>query len=92
MSDFSAVLLAVGLLGLMVIGYVLVEGRSRAKESRRRLEAVRFRHSESAKDRVEAQLKKAIAARRPSRQAAAGSTSRVDALALRRQRGRGRER
>jgi len=83
MSDFSAVLLAVGLLGLMVIGYVLVEGRSRAKESRRRLEAVRFRHSESAKDRVEAQLKKAIAARRPSRQAAAGSTSRVDALALR---------
>jgi tight adherence protein B len=83
MSDFGVILLAAALLGLMVIGYVLVEDRARAKESRRRLEAVRFRHSESAKDRVEAQLKKAIAARRPNRNTVAGPTSHLEALALR---------
>jgi len=83
MSNFGAILLAGGLLGLMVLGYLLVDRRSQAKESRRRLEAVRFRHSESAKDRVEAQLKKAIAARRPSKQAAAGSRSQLETLALR---------
>lgn len=72
-----------GLLGLMVLGYLLVDGRGGAKESRRRLEAVRVRHSESAKDRVEAQLKKAIAARRPSKRTASGPGSRLEALALR---------
>ena len=83
MSDLGVILLAAILLALMVIGYLLVDGRARAKESRRRLEAVRVRHSESAKDRVEAQLKKAIAARRPSRRTASGPSSHLEALALR---------
>ena len=83
MSDMSAILLALGVLGLMVAGYLLVDRRSRAKESRRRLEAVRFRHSESARDRVEAQLKKAIAARRRSKHTAAAASSHLEALALR---------
>jgi len=83
MSDFSVILLAAGLLGLMVIGYLLVEARAEGKERRRRLEALRIRHSDNARDRVEAQLKRAIAARRPSRHVVAGSTSRLEALALR---------
>jgi hypothetical protein len=41
---------------------------------------VRFRHSESTKDKVESQLKKAIAARKPKMHKVAGSGSRIEAL------------
>lgn len=58
-------------------------GPSPAKESARRLRAVRFRHSESTLDRMEAQMRKAVAARRPKPRAASGSGSRIEALALR---------
>jgi tight adherence protein B len=56
-------------------------GPSPAKESARRLQAVRFRHSESTKDKVEAQLRKAVAARKPKMHQVAGSASRIEALA-----------
>jgi hypothetical protein len=42
---------------------------------------VRYRHSESTSDRVESQLKKAIAARKPKFHKVAGSGSRSEALA-----------
>lgn len=83
MSIFQLLLVGAGLMVLMILGYTLMSGPSVAKESQRRLEAVRYRHSESTKDKVESQLKKAIAARKPKTFIKAGSGSRVEALAMR---------
>ncbi|MBH5323351.1 type II secretion system F family protein [Aurantiacibacter sediminis] len=83
MNIIQLVLVAGGLMGLMILGYVLLNGKSPGKESQRRLEAVRYRHSESTTDKVEGQLKKAIAARKPKQFKAAGSGSRVEALEVR---------
>ncbi|MCX7864912.1 MAG: hypothetical protein N2423_07760 [Novosphingobium sp.] len=70
-------------MALMVIGYLLISGPSLSKEGQRRLQALRYRHSENTKDKVESQLKKAIAARRPKNFSRAGANSRIEALALR---------
>jgi tight adherence protein B len=90
MSVIQVVLFGAGLMALMVIGALLFTGASPAKEGQRRLQAVRFRHSESTNAKVESQLKKAIAARKPKMHKIAGSGSRAEALALRLERtGRG---
>ncbi|GAA4643175.1 type II secretion system F family protein [Pontixanthobacter gangjinensis] len=83
MSIIQLLLVGAGLMALMVVGYTLLAGPSAAKEGQRRLEALRFRHSESADTKMESQLKKAIASRKPKRHQIAGSGSRLDALALR---------
>ncbi|WP_137681075.1 type II secretion system F family protein [Aurantiacibacter suaedae] len=83
MNILQLLLVGTGLMTLMVLGYLLLSGPSPAKESARRLQAVRFRHSESTTDKVESQLKKAIAARRPKAHRIAGAGSRGEALALR---------
>jgi tight adherence protein B len=83
MSIVQLLLIAVGLMSFMVLGYLAFAGPSAAKEGARRLEAVRHRHSESTIDKVEAQLKKAVAARKPKLHHIAGSESRLAALALR---------
>jgi tight adherence protein B len=83
MNIIQLLLLAGGVMMLLVLGYLALTGKSPAKESHRRLQAVRYRHSESTIDRVESQLKKAIAARKPKLHRVAGSTSRAEALAIR---------
>ena len=83
MSMFQILLVAVGLMAFMVMGYLAFAGPSASKESARRLQAVRFRHSDSTTDRVEAQLRKAVASRKPKMHQIAGSESRIAALALR---------
>lgn len=83
MSIVQLLLVAVGLMAFMVVGYLALSGPSPAKEGARRLQSVRYRHSESTNDRVEAQLKKAVAARKPKMHQIAGSESRIAALALR---------
>jgi tight adherence protein B len=83
MDVIQIVALAGGLMLLMVIGALLLNGRSPAKEAQRRLQAVRYRHSESTNSKVESQLKKAIAARKPKMHKIAGSGSRGEALSLR---------
>ena len=83
MSIIQLLLVAMGLMACMVLGYAAFAGPSASKEGARRLQAVRFRHSESTIDRVEAQLRKAVAARKPKMHQIAGSGSRVEALALR---------
>jgi len=65
MNILQLILVAAGLMSVMVLVWTAFSGPSAAKESSRRLRAVRFRHSESTKDRVEAQMRKAIAARKP---------------------------
>lgn len=86
MNVIPILLVAGGLMALMVLGYMLLSGKTPGKESQRRLLAVRYRHSDSTVDKVESQLKKAIAARKPKQFKAAGSSSRVEALELRLQR------
>ena len=86
MDILQLVLVIGGLITLMVLCYLAFAGKSPTKEADRRLQSVRYRHSDSAVDKVESQLKKAIAARKPKRHKVAGSGSRSEALALRLQR------
>jgi tight adherence protein B len=83
MSLTQLLLIAVGLMAVMVLGWSAFMGVSPTKEAARRLQAVRFRHSENTKDKVEAQLRKAVAARKPKLHQIAGSSSRIDALIMR---------
>jgi tight adherence protein B len=86
MNIIQLLLVGGGLMTVMVLGYLAFAGKSPAKEGQRRLQGVRYRHSESTVDRVESQLKKAIAARKPKFHKVAGSGSRSEALAVRLQR------
>ena len=68
---------------VLLLGIIAFSGPSSSAASTRRLQALRFRHSDSTNDRVEAQYRKAIASRKPRTRAIAGSASRIDALELR---------
>lgn len=83
MNVVQLLIIATGLMAVMVMVWTALAGPSPAKESSRRLQTVRFRHSENTKDKVEAQLRKAVAARKPKLRQVAGSGSRIQALALR---------
>lgn len=83
MNTLQLILLAAGLTGMMLLVYWAFSGPSPSKESARRLSSVRFRHSESTSARVEAQMRRAVAARKPKIRQIAGSASRIDALAMR---------
>ena len=83
MDILQLLLIAGGLMAFMLLGYLAFAGPSPAKESARRLESLRYRHSDSTKDKVEAQLRKAVAARKPKMHRIAGSESRIAALELR---------
>jgi tight adherence protein B len=83
MDIFQLGMVAAGIMALLILGSLLIGGKSPAKEAQRRLEGVRYRHSESTNTKVESQLKKAIAARKPKMHKVAGSTSRMEALSLR---------
>ena len=83
MNIIQLLLMAAGLMTMMVLGYAALSGPSATKEGQRRLQAVRFRHAESANVKVEAQFRKAVAARKPKLHQVAGSGSRIEALALR---------
>ncbi len=83
MSILQLLLIGGGIMAILVLCFVAFAGPSAGKEAQRRLEAMRFRHSDSTDTKVESQLKKAIAARKPKARTVAGSGSRVDALAVR---------
>src|SRR5690606_16922828 len=83
MNMVQLLIIATGLMAVMVMIWTALAGPSPAKESARRLQTVRFRHSENTKDKVEAQLRKAVAARKPKLHQVAGSASRIQALELR---------
>ena len=82
--SFAQILLLVGGLSLLLmLGWLAFAGPSASKHAARRMQAVRVRHAESARDRVEAQLRKAVAQRQPKTYVIAGSQSRSAALHLR---------
>ena len=83
MDIFQTLLITLVIFAILVGGYLVLSMPSTGKAQKRRLEAVRYRHSESTSTKVESQLKKAIAARKPKRYRVAGSGSRTEALAMR---------
>jgi len=83
MNVMQLLLVACGMMAIMVLGWSAFTGPNVTKEGTRRLQAVRYRHSDSATDKVEMQLRKAVAARKPKQHRIAGSSSRMDALAMR---------
>jgi len=78
-TDFILVLCG-GLATLALLAYAFLGGASPAKESRRRLETVRYRHSQNTETRVESQLKKAIASRRSQKGMFATDSTRMQQI------------
>ena len=83
MNIIQLLLVSLGLTGMLVLVWLAFAGPSPEKEGARRLQALRFRHSENTLDKVEAQLRKAVAARKPKMHQIAGASSRLEALLLR---------
>ena len=83
MDPLQIMMVMAGLLGCIGVAWVATNGPSPARESARRLQTLRYRHSENAADKVEAQLRKAVAARKPKVHQIAGSESRIAALSMR---------
>ena len=83
MNIMQLVIIGVGAVLVLLLAAAALTGPSAGREATRRLQNVRFRHSESAVDKVEAQYRKAVANRKPTTFKKAGSGSRIEALALR---------
>ncbi|MDJ0979854.1 MAG: type II secretion system F family protein [Erythrobacter sp.] len=83
MEIIQTLLITVVIFGILVGGYYLVANSGVASAQKRRLQALRFRHSDSMDAKVESQFKKAIAARKPKTYKVAGSGSQLEALATR---------
>lgn len=76
-------ILAAGLTLVLVLMALVFLGPSAGKATSRRLLAVKIRHSDSADARVEQQMRKAVAARRPMIFSEGQQISRADKLRLR---------
>jgi tight adherence protein B len=83
MDFLQTLLITVLIFSIMVFGYLLATGSGASKAQKRRMQALRYRHSESVDAKVDAQFKRAIAARKPKTYKIAGSGSRTEALAMR---------
>ena len=81
MDIFQTLLITLVIFGVLVGGYFAVANSGVATSQKRRLQALRFRHSDSTDAKVESQFKKAIAARKPKTYKVAGSGSQLEALA-----------
>jgi len=83
MDFLQTLLITLVIFTVLVVSYLLVTGSGASKAQKRRMQALRYRHSESVDAKVDAQFKRAIAARKPKTYKVAGSGSRIAALAVR---------
>ena len=83
MDFFQTLLITLVIFSVLVMGYVLLSGSGTKKAQKRRIESLRDRHSDSLDAKVDAQFKRAVAARKPKSYKVAGSGSRTEALAMR---------
>ena len=81
MDIFQTLLITLVIFGILVGVYSIVANSGVATAQKRRVQALRFRHSDSTDAKVESQFKKAIAARKPKTYKVAGSGSQLEALA-----------
>ncbi|MEO0688857.1 MAG: type II secretion system F family protein, partial [Pseudomonadota bacterium] len=83
MAFIEILALTLVIFGVIVGVYFLIANSGVATSQKRRLQALRYRHSDSTDAKVESQFKKAIAARKPKTYKVAGSGSQLDALIMR---------
>ncbi len=83
MDFLQTLLITLVIFTVLVVGYLLATGSGASKAQKRRMQALRYRHSESLDAKVDAQFKRAVAARKPKTYKVAGSGSRMEALAVR---------
>jgi tight adherence protein B len=83
MDIIQILLVSFGATALLALLWMAYSGPNSGKEASRRLTALRERHSTNTLDKVEAQLRKAVAQRMPKSHRMAGSQSRIAALHLR---------
>lgn len=83
MDFIQTLLITLVIFTVMVIGYLIATGTGASKAQKRRVQAVRYRHSESLDAKVDAQFKRAVASRKPKSFKVAGSGSRMEALTVR---------
>ena len=83
MDFFQTLLITFVIFGALVAVYAVIAGSGVSKAQKRRMQAVRYRHSESLDAKVDAQFKRAVAARKPKAYKVAGAGSRTEALAMR---------
>jgi tight adherence protein B len=83
MDFLQTLLMTLAVFTVLVVGYLLASGAGASKVQKRRMQALRYRHSESVDAKVDAQFKRAIASRTPKTYKVAGSGSRMEALAVR---------
>ncbi|MEO0464194.1 MAG: type II secretion system F family protein [Pseudomonadota bacterium] len=83
MDLFQTLLITIVIFAIIVGGYLLIADSGAGKAQKRRMQSLRFRHSDSVDAKVESQLKKAVAARKPKAYQVAGSGSRLEALVMR---------
>lgn len=83
MDTVQILLITFGLGAVLILLALAFGGPSPAKEGARRLQSVRFRHSENATDKVEAQMRRALAQRKPMISSSVGNRTQLEMLALR---------
>lgn len=83
MDFFQTLLITLVIFAVAFAGYAVIAGSGASKAQKRRMQAVRYRHSESLDAKVDAQFKRAIDARKPKTYKVAGSGSRTEALQMR---------
>ncbi|OYY68060.1 MAG: pilus assembly protein TadB [Sphingomonadales bacterium 17-56-6] len=81
--DMQILIIGAGIILIFVLLAIAFMGPNLAKASTRRLSAVKMRHSDSADSRVEQQMRKAVASRRPMIFTDGRDVSRLDKLRLR---------
>jgi tight adherence protein B len=83
MEFLDTLLITLVIFALLISGYMVASQSGASKNQKRRLQSLRYRHSENTDAKVEMQFKRALAARRPRQHRVAGSSSRLEALAIR---------
>ncbi|MEP3226968.1 MAG: type II secretion system F family protein [Parasphingorhabdus sp.] len=83
MDMMQIAMLGGGLLTFLVLIIFAFSGPSEAAAKAKRLDKVRFRHSDSADSKMEAQMKKAVSARRKNHRPTGETQSKMDTLAIR---------
>lgn len=83
MDMMQTAMLAGGVLIFLMMLVFAFAGPSEAAAKAKRLDKVRFRHSDSTNAKMEAQMKKAVSARRKTRRPTGDTLSKMDMLAIR---------
>ena len=83
MDMMQTTIIGAGILTFLLLVVFAFAGPSEAAAKAKRLEKLRFRHSDSANAKMEAQMKKVVSARRKNHRPSGPNQSKMDTLAIR---------